>query len=114
MLKTLFAGVAIALLSSQMAFAHARLTSSVPADGATVKAPEHLMLTFNEKVRVTNVKLTGAGKDVPLTFDRAAAATETVHVPVAGLTAGRYELSYTVIGSDGHPMNGTLAFTVGS
>jgi methionine-rich copper-binding protein CopC len=112
MLKPILAGIAVTLLSTQMGVAHALLKSSVPARGATVAPPQHVMLTFDGKVRVTNLKLTNAGKDTPLPFDRAAAPTETVHVPVQPLAPGAYTVTWTVIGEDGHPMDGRLRFTV--
>jgi copper resistance protein C len=112
MLKQILAAVAVTMLSTQMGYAHALLKTSVPARGATVAAPQHLMLTFDGKVRVTNLKLMNAGKDTPLPFDRAAAPTETLHVPMQPLAPGAYTVTWTVIGEDGHPMDGRLRFTV--
>jgi methionine-rich copper-binding protein CopC len=111
MLRPLFTALALTALTATAAFAHAELKTSTPAAGATVAAPQHLMLTFSEKVRVTNLKLVSAGKDVPVTVDRAA-SSDTVHVPVPALAPGNYEVQWTVVGADGHPMNGKLAFTV--
>ena len=111
MLKRILAVLALTALAAPAAFAHAQLKTSTPAPGATVAAPQHVMLTFSEKVRVTNLKLVSAGKDVPVTVDRAA-NSDTVHVPVPALAPGTYEVQWTVVGADGHPMNGKMSFTV--
>ena len=114
MLKRTAAIVAtMGLLSASPAFAHAALKVSAPASGATVAAPHDLSLTFSEKVRLTAVKLTAAGKDVSgVTVDRAAPAAPTFTVPLPHLAPAKYEVRWTALGDDGHPVNGTFTFTV--
>ena len=112
--KTMAAAVAvIGLLSASPAFAHAALRVSAPASGATVAAPHDLSLTFSEKVRLTAVRLTADGKDVSgVQVDRAAAAAPTFTVPLPHLAPAKYEVRWSVLGDDGHPVNGTFTFTV--
>ena len=116
MLKRLFASVAvIGLLSASPAFAHAALKLSAPKSGATVEAPQNLSLTFSEKVRLTAVKLTADGKDVSgVQVDRAAAAAPSFTVVLPKLAPAKYEVRWTALGDDGHPVNGTFSFTVSS
>ena len=114
MLKTIIAGVAtIGLLSASPAFAHAALKVSAPQSGATVAAPQTLNLTFSEKVRLTQVKLIADGKDVSgVQVDRAAPAAPTFNVPLPKLAPAKYEVRWSALGDDGHPVNGTFTFTV--
>jgi copper resistance protein C len=114
MLKTIIASVAaIGLLSASPAFAHAALKVSAPQSGATVAAPQNLSLTFSEKVRLTQVKLTADGKDVSgVQVDRAAAPAPTVTVPLPKLAPAKYEVRWSALGDDGHPVNGAFTFTV--
>jgi len=114
MLKTIIASVAtIGLLSASPAFAHAALKVSAPKSGATVAAPHDLSLTFSEKVRLTQVKLTADGKDVSgVQVDRAAPAAPTFTVPLPQLAPAKYEVRWSALGDDGHPVNGTFTFTV--
>jgi methionine-rich copper-binding protein CopC len=114
MLKTVTASLAaLSLLVSSQAFAHAALKVSAPASGATVAAPHDLSLTFSEKVRLTAVRLTADGKDVSgVQVDRAAAAAPTFTVPLPHLVPAKYEVRWSVLGDDGHPVNGTFTFTV--
>jgi methionine-rich copper-binding protein CopC len=114
MSKTMAAAIAaITLLSASPAFAHAALKVSTPTSGATVAAPPNLSLTFSEKVRLTAVRLTADGKDVSgIQVDRAAAAAPSFTVPLPKLAPAKYEVRWTALGDDGHPVNGTFTFTV--
>jgi methionine-rich copper-binding protein CopC len=114
MLKTIIGSVAaISLLAASPAFAHAALKVSAPTSGATVAAPHDLSLTFSEKVKLTAVKLTAGGKDVSgVQVDRAAPAAPTFTVPLPHLAPAKYDVRWSAIGDDGHPVNGTFTFTV--
>jgi copper resistance protein C len=115
MLKRLIAIVAVGLLSVSPVFAHAVLKLSTPNSGATVEAPQNLSLTFSEKVRLTAIKLTADGKDVSgVQVDRAAAAAPNFTVVLPRLAPAKYEVRWTALGDDGHPVNGTFSFTVSS
>jgi methionine-rich copper-binding protein CopC len=113
MLKAITVSAALSLFAVSPAFAHAALKVSAPASGATVAAPHDLSLTFSEKVRLTAVKLTAGGKDVSgVQVDRAAPASPTFTVPLPHLAPAKYEVRWTALGDDGHPVNGTFTFTV--
>ena len=113
-MKTILTAAAIYLVSASPAFAHAALKLSTPKGGATVETPQNLMLTFTEKVRLTAVRLTTAGKDTAVETDRSAPAAETFSLPLSTLAPGTYQVRWTVLGADGHPANGTFSFTVAS
>ncbi len=112
MLKRMLSVAAICVMSASPVFAHAALKLSIPKGGATVATPQNLTLTFTEKVRLTAVKLTAAGKDTAVETDRSAPAAETFSVPLSTLAPGTYQVRWTVLGADGHPANGTFSFTV--
>ncbi|KLK92942.1 hypothetical protein AA309_11915 [Microvirga vignae] len=104
---------ALALLCGERAFAHAALVSSNPADGAVVEtAPSKVELRFNEPV-------------APLTANLADAQGRVHHgLPVAGhdtilditlpadLPLGSHVLSYRVVSGDGHPISGSVVFSI--
>ena len=113
MVKALAATVAvIGLLSASPVFAHAALKVSAPTSGATVAAPHDLSLTFSEKVHLTAIKLTAAGKDVPGVNVEHGAPAATFSVPLPHLAPAKYDVRWSAIGDDGHPVNGTFTFTV--
>ncbi len=112
MLKGVLSVAAICVISASPAFAHAALKLSTPKGGATVETPKSLTLTFTEKVRLTAVRLTAAGKDTAVETDRSAPAAETFSLPLSTLAPGNYHVRWTVLGADGHPANGTFSFTV--
>ena len=113
MVKALAATVAvIGLLSASQAFAHAALKVSAPQSGATVAAPHDLSLTFSEKVHLTAIKLTAGGKDVPGVTVAHGEPAATYNVPLPHLAPAKYDVRWSAIGDDGHPVNGTFTFTV--
>jgi copper transport protein len=97
------------------AFAHASLAASEPRDGAVLaSAPKQIQLHFNEKVTAGAIHLIdAAGK---LRDDASVdAKDETIAVTVpAGLPQGTSIVSYRVISADGHPVAGSIAFSVGA
>jgi copper transport protein len=101
-----------ALASAGAAFAHASLVRAEPADGALVaEAPAALRLTFNEPVTPLVMRL--IAPDGTATTPAASAENTTVTVKPATLRRGTHVLSWRVISADGHPVGGSLMFSVG-
>ena len=102
-----------ALALPGLALAHAKITATVPADGDFVGAPDELVLTFDNVVKLTGVELKtveGDTKDVgEISGDRA--KTFTVAVPQT-LPPGEYYLIWRCIASDSHFSTGEFFFTV--
>jgi copper transport protein len=97
------------------AFAHASLAASEPRDGAVLTAvPKRVELRFNEKVTAGAVHLIDATGKLR---DEAGVDTrdETIAVTLPqDLPQGTSIVSYRVISADGHPVAGSIAFSVGS
>jgi copper resistance protein C len=103
------------LFGAAPAFAHTRLQSSDPADGTSLGAgPRRVSLTFNEPMQTGFATVTVIGPDGrPYQSGEVAANGGTVSIGVAPLgPAGRYEIGYRVVSEDGHPVTGSVAFTL--
>ena len=90
--------------------AGAMLASSVPAEGASVGAPQSLSLNFREPVRLVEVTLTGPSGEMPMMVT---AAGEQTHysIPLPELEPGRHEVRWRALaGSASH--EGRLSFNV--
>src|SRR5216683_2280527 len=97
------------------ALAHASLVSVEPRDGSLLtQAPKRIELRFNESVTAGAVNLIDA--DGQLRGDAAVEATaDAVVVKVPdGLPRGTSIVSYRVISQDGHPVTGSVTFSVGA
>ena len=105
---------AAAMLSPITAFAHARLLGTSPAAGAQLDAaPTVLMLRFDESVQLAVLKLSVGGADVPVPFDRGAAAASQVSVALPSLAPGTYRVQWSALtADDGHVVKGTFSFVV--
>ncbi len=103
-----------ALAHAPAANAHAAPIRSEPADRAVVaQSPATVTLTFNEPVSPLVLRLVGdGGHSVELTDVTAVNAALAVRLP-ATLPQGTHLLSWRVISADGHPVGGTLTFSVG-
>jgi copper transport protein len=105
----------LAVIGATGASAHASLVASEPRDGAVLTAsPKRVSLHFNEKVTTGAVRLIDAtGK---LRGDAAVdAADDSVAVTLPpGLPQGTSIVSYRVISVDGHPVAGSIVFSVGT
>lgn len=96
------------------AAAHATLASSTPADGAMLDVvPDVVELVFTENVGkpAALVVLDASGAEVP--SGELEVLDDTMHLPLlASDAAGTFTISYQVTSADGHPIAGTLTFTV--
>jgi len=103
-----------ALCFSGQAFAHAALVKSSPADGDVLaSAPKSLSLTFTEAVSPLVLKLVGPdGTTTPLTDF--AVRDATVEIPLAAAPTGTSVLSWRVVSEDGHPIGGSVIFSIGA
>ncbi|HWV20987.1 MAG TPA: copper resistance protein CopC [Devosia sp.] len=104
----------LVLLPAEGAFAHAQLLSTAPRDNAIVQtAPEVIALNFNEPVTPLAVRLIGPdGNGLDLTGQAQGGATTEIMMP-AEMAAGTHVLSWRVVSADGHPIAGSLLFSLG-
>lgn len=101
------------LLAPELASAHAPLKTSSPANGAVLAtAPATFELEFGHPAKLTQFKLTKDATVIAVPLDAAAAASTSFKLPLPALQAGRYEARWSNIGEDGHPMTGSISFTV--
>jgi copper transport protein len=114
MLIRLVAAWLFLALGCVAASAHATLIRSEPADGAILdESPRRLVLTFNEPVSPLVLRLVAAdGTATPL--EGATLADQTLTVELPALADGGYVASWRVVSSDGHPIGGSVVFSVGA
>lgn len=100
--------------ASGQAWGHAALISAEPADGAVVaEAPPLLRLTFSEPVSPLVLRLFRPdGSAVDLTDFRTRDAALEIGLP--DLPDGTSMLSWRVVSIDGHPVGGTVSFSIGA
>lgn len=102
-----------------LALAHAKLTSSTPADGATVPSGvTEITLNFSEEVSIEQTSADISGPDgkvagVTAAVDRAERTKMAVTSPA--LADGKYTVNWAAVTEDdnGHS-NGSFSFTVGN
>lgn len=96
------------------AFGHASLVSTEPSDGSMMSsAPKTVRLRFNEPIAPASIKLIdGAGKardDISIN-----AHDDTIDIGLPDdLPRGTQVVSYRVVSADGHPVGGSLLFSLG-
>ena len=103
------------VLGVSPASAHAILTGSAPASGATV-APgsQHIVLRYNSRVDASRSRVVLLGSPpvtLPVTLPVVAAGPAELAV-TAGLPPGRQTLRWQVLAIDGHVTRGDLSFFV--
>ena len=98
------------------AAAHTALTGSDPANGATEEtAPTVVTLTFTEAINPTfaNVVITGSdGRNWALGRPQVSGPELRVSLSPDMPDDGEYTVGYRVVSEDGHPVSGTITFTV--
>lgn len=112
---SLVVGLAL-LFGAAPAFAHAEFESSDPADGASLATgPSTVSVTFSDTMQQGFNELTVIGPDGTTHYENGevTADGDTVSVAVNPLgAAGRYQIGYRVLSDDGHPVSGSIGFTL--
>ncbi|ADZ70990.1 CopD family protein [Polymorphum gilvum] len=109
-----FAVLGLLLLVPELSLAHAQLRASTPAAGSVIAhPPEAVTLDFNEPVAPVVLRWIAPGGGESQVAGTAANARVTV-IPPDGLGEGTHLLSWRVVSADGHPVGGTLSFSIGT
>lgn len=97
------------------AWAHASLTASVPTDGTVVAvAPERFALSFSEPVSPLYLSLLRPDGNA-LSLDDFALRDRTLEIVApTRLGKGTHVLSWRVVSEDGHPVGGSVIFSIGA
>lgn len=117
MRKFIVAAIAVTalLVGAPTASAHSVVTGSNPADGAEVATgPAQVSISFNEVPQSKFATLNVVGPDGNLWSKgdpRIEGQSVVVDVGELG-PAGDYTIAYRVTSADGHPISGTLGFTL--
>jgi len=97
------------------AFAHDELIGSNPKDGSSIPvAPKRITLYFEEPPAAGPTALTVAGPAGDgLVAGPPVISGSTVYAPLDAVTnPGRYTITFRIMSDDGHPVSGTLGFTL--
>jgi copper transport protein len=104
------------LVGAAPAAAHTTLVSTDPADGEVVaETPDVVTFTFDEPVSLTDRGIgvvDARGAPVPAAATSAGAVV-TADLPDE-LADGTYVVTYRVVSTDGHPVAGSLTFSIGA
>lgn len=97
--------------------AHAELVAADPADGATLEAPpREVVLTFDAELDPDASELTVTDADGDVVgeggVDLQVADRNVLRADMEAAAGGDYTASWVVVGTDGHPIEGTLSFSV--
>ena len=96
------------------AWAHATLISSEPADGSVLTAPPKMVqLHFNEGVAPAAIGIIDAAGKAREIATRAVGQSLLIVLP-DDLPQGTQIVSYRVVSQDGHPVAGSMVFSIGA
>ncbi len=114
-LKTLLFSLFLVVAGSLPVFAHAKIASTTPIDGAEVAAGlSKIAISFTEPMRITVVKVVrseglaeiSASNELPKAFGK------SVDIDVEPLETGDYTVNWIALSGDGHVMKGKFSFAV--
>ena len=103
-----------ALCVASAAWAHATLLSSEPADGSVLaQPPKMVQLHFNESIAPAVIGVTDADGKARDVATRAVGQSVLIVLP-DDLPQGTQIVSYRVVSQDGHPVAGSMVFSIGA
>lgn len=102
------------LALTSLAFAHASLTGTEPADSAVIdSAPSNFSLSFSEPVSPLILKLIRPDGSASVLTDFALHDQKVKITAPDNLDQGTHVLTWRVVSSDGHPVSGSVIFSIG-
>lgn len=103
-----------ALCIASAAWAHATLLSSEPADGSVLaQPPKMVQLHFNENIAPAVIGVIDANGKARDVATRAVGQSVLIVLP-DDLPQGTQIVSYRVVSQDGHPVAGSMVFSIGA
>lgn len=100
------------LLVPSPAAAHSDSVETNPTDGARLRTlPAEATMTFNEAPKQADVVLARPDGKVDKLAAQVIGSRVTARLPANG-ARGPYTLSYRVVSADGHPVSGSVSFTI--
>jgi len=112
-MKSLSSFVLLLTLAASPAFAHARLIKATPGEGAHVKSPAHIVLTFSEALEPAfsgALLMDKEGRN--LSGDPVKVSGRLITLTPGRLEPGAYVVSWHSVGHDTHRLEGHIHFTV--
>ena len=109
----------VILLTPTNSYAHTTLVSSSPKERAVLNtSPKTISLTFNENLikisgkNISRISLLDSSKK-PVALGKITLNRSKLTAPVQSILAtGKYTIRYRVVSADGHPVTGTINFSV--
>lgn len=105
----------VALLSSSYLWAHTALEYSVPQNGATIRdTQKQIELGFNQPTKLVKFELLSPENETIDTVFKPSLEDHQIYVIKMDkvLTPGLHTVFWTLLGADGHKVEGYLQFTV--
>jgi methionine-rich copper-binding protein CopC len=102
----------IAAMVAPAVLAHAQLLSSDPANGASLATTDAVSLTFNEDINSDFVQIVAEGPQGDVADGDPVVAGPVVTQPIAPTVSGAHTVTYRVVSADGHPVSGSVVFTL--
>jgi copper transport protein len=108
--------VSAAAAAAPTAWAHARLVSVMPGDGAVLASPpRQVTIRFDDNIRALGGTTVVANSDKrPVIAGKPHASGRILVIPLRKLSDGDYTVRWQVLSDDGHTVEGVFPFAVGA
>lgn len=108
------ASLALISMLATGAFAHSRVDTTTPENGATIaEAPSEISFNFAGDIRLTRVEMIHQDHpSVRLDLGDQTSFGRVFSLPLQGMGEGSYRIEWRGLGVDGHAMQGEFTFTV--
>ena len=109
-----FALAVLVTLAASPALPHSRLETTAPADGAVLeRAPEHVVLTFANGLRLTRVVMShNDGAEIELDPGPQTGFSTRFELAIEDRGSGQYRIEWRGLSADGHVMRNAFEFRV--
>jgi len=113
-MKTILVFFGLCLLAVPLCVqAHPKLIKTEPVADSIVEAATGVSLSFNQDVRLLRFSVTSEnGTELDSDFIRQAKNKKDYLIVVDNMVKGKFTVTASVVGADGHPVSRSFSFTV--
>ena len=102
-----------ALLFSYNVNAHIKVLSTSPSNGQVIEAsPKVIDIEYSKDVRLTSFEMIHQGRVIEIDYNLNYAPSSNFTIDLPKLEPGNYTFTWTIMGGDGHKMNGKINFSI--
>lgn len=112
-MKSILLSISLLFVATTLSLAHSVVTKSDPENGAALRiAPKHIEVSFSKPTRIIKASVSHDKGDPSKLTLSTKEPTKMIRFSPVPTAAGDYVVKWRALSKDGHPLKGSLQFSI--